>query len=175
MYRRGSSWSDHREKSVKRIFKGPWLWIVLSAFAVLLAIQFLAPSDGYDEVETSRRSEYIAAGEVKEITFVDGDQEIRATLDDGLTDTSTIESSGTVRPSGARTLNADRSSAANCSAPRSRTRRAVTLPCGQPAAASSRASDAPALSSCARSIAERMRSISRQPVRYEAACVGHAQ
>ena len=45
---------------VKRIFKGPWLWIVLSAFAVLLAIQFLAPSDGYDEIETSTMSQYIA-------------------------------------------------------------------------------------------------------------------
>ena len=44
---------------MKRIFKGPWLWIVLSAFAVLLAIQFLAPSDGYDEVDTSTLASYI--------------------------------------------------------------------------------------------------------------------
>jgi cell division protease FtsH len=68
---------------VKRIFKGPWLWIVLSAFAVLLAIQFLAPSDGYDEVNTSTLASYIADGEVDKITFVDGDQEIQATLDEG--------------------------------------------------------------------------------------------
>ena len=38
---------------VKRIFKGPWLWIVLAVFAVLLAIQYLAPNGGYDEVKTS--------------------------------------------------------------------------------------------------------------------------
>jgi cell division protease FtsH len=68
---------------VKRIFKGPWLWIVLSAFAVLLAIQFLAPSDGYDEVNTSTLASYIADGEVDKITFIDGDQEIQATLDEG--------------------------------------------------------------------------------------------
>ncbi|QBX54972.1 ATP-dependent metallopeptidase FtsH/Yme1/Tma family protein [Nocardioides seonyuensis] len=68
---------------VKRIFKGPWLWIVLATFGVLLAIQLFAPGDGYDEVETSRMSQYIAEGEVDEITFVDGDQEIRATLDEG--------------------------------------------------------------------------------------------
>ena len=71
---------------MKRIFKGPWLWIVLSAFAVLLAIQFLAPNDGSAEIETSRLSEYIAAGEVKEIVFNGVDQEITATLDDGVRD-----------------------------------------------------------------------------------------
>ena len=68
---------------MKRIFKGPWLWIVLATFGVLLAIQLFAPGDGYDEVETSRMSQYIAEGEVDEITFIDGDQEIRATLDEG--------------------------------------------------------------------------------------------
>ncbi|HEY0644909.1 MAG TPA: ATP-dependent metallopeptidase FtsH/Yme1/Tma family protein, partial [Nocardioides sp.] len=68
---------------MKRIFKGPWLWIVLSAFAVLLAIQFLAPSDGYDEVNTSTLASYIDDGKVDEITFIDGDQEIQATLDKG--------------------------------------------------------------------------------------------
>ncbi|GAA1941138.1 ATP-dependent zinc metalloprotease FtsH [Nocardioides hwasunensis] len=69
---------------MKRIFKGPWLWIVLSAFAVLLAIQFLAPSDGYDEVKTSTLSKYIADGQVDEIEFNGVDQEIRATLDKGV-------------------------------------------------------------------------------------------
>ena len=68
---------------MKRIFKGPWLWIVLSAFAVLLAIQFLAPSDGYDEVETSTMSSYIDDGSVEEIEFNGVDFEIRATLDKG--------------------------------------------------------------------------------------------
>ncbi|MDF9716260.1 ATP-dependent zinc metalloprotease FtsH [Nocardioides sp. ChNu-153] len=67
---------------MKRLFKGPWLWIVLAVVAVLLALQFLAPGDGSDEISTSRMEKYIADGEVSEITFVDGEQRIEATLDD---------------------------------------------------------------------------------------------
>ncbi|MCH1866145.1 ATP-dependent zinc metalloprotease FtsH [Nocardioides sp. CFH 31398] len=67
---------------MKRAFKGPWLWIVLAVAGVLLALNFLAPGGGEDEISTSRMEEYIAAGQVKEITFVDGDQQIQATLDD---------------------------------------------------------------------------------------------
>jgi cell division protease FtsH len=69
---------------VKRIFKGPWLWMVLAALGVLLAIQFLAPNGGHDEITTSQLSSYIEDGDVKEITFIDGDQEIQATLDSGV-------------------------------------------------------------------------------------------
>ena len=53
---------------------------------VLLALQFLAPGGGYDEVSTSTLSKYIANGKVKEITFIDGDQTIEATLDEGVRD-----------------------------------------------------------------------------------------
>ncbi|MEQ6902256.1 ATP-dependent zinc metalloprotease FtsH [Nocardioides sp. YIM 152588] len=73
-------------KSVKRVFRGPWLWIVVAVLAVLLALEFLAPGGGYDEVSTSQMSSYITKGEVKEITFIDGDQKIEATLDDGTRD-----------------------------------------------------------------------------------------
>jgi cell division protease FtsH len=72
--------------SVKRIFKGPWVWIALAVVAVLLALQYLAPGGGYDEVSTSRMESYIAKGEVKEISFIDGDQAIQATLDSGVRD-----------------------------------------------------------------------------------------
>jgi len=71
---------------VKRVFRGPWIWIVVAVLAVLLALEFLAPGGGYDEVSTSRMSQYIADGEVKEITFIDGDQTIEATLDSGVRD-----------------------------------------------------------------------------------------
>ncbi|WP_183095727.1 ATP-dependent zinc metalloprotease FtsH [Nocardioides stalactiti] len=71
---------------MKRVFRGPWLWIVVAVLAVLLALEFLAPGGGYDEVSTSRMSEYIADGEVKEITFIDGDQAIEADLDEGTRD-----------------------------------------------------------------------------------------
>ncbi len=68
---------------VKRIFRGPWLWIVVAVVGVLVALQYLAPNGGYDEIDTSQMVENIKDGSVKEVTFVDGDQEIRAELDDG--------------------------------------------------------------------------------------------
>ncbi|MDN4171817.1 ATP-dependent zinc metalloprotease FtsH [Nocardioides sp. SOB77] len=71
---------------MKRIFKGPWIWIVVAVVGVLLALQYLAPSGGYDEIDTSQMEEYIANGDVQEITFIDGDQKIEATLDDGVRD-----------------------------------------------------------------------------------------
>ena len=67
---------------MKRLFKGPWLWIVLAVVAVLLSLQFLVSGDGADEIDTSRLEKYIADGQVKDITFIDGDQRIEATLDD---------------------------------------------------------------------------------------------
>ncbi len=68
---------------MKRVFRGPWIWILVAVVAVLLALEFLAPGGGYDEVSTSRMSKYIADGEVEDITFIDGDQTIEATLDKG--------------------------------------------------------------------------------------------
>ena len=65
---------------VKRIIRGPWFWIVVAVVGVLVALQFLAPNGGYDEVDTGEIVEYIKDGQVEEITFIDGDQEIRATL-----------------------------------------------------------------------------------------------
>src|SRR5919112_4382134 len=68
---------------VKRIFRGPWLWIVVAVVGVLVALQYLAPNGGYQEVDTSKVAADISSGDVKNITFIDGDQEIRAVLDDG--------------------------------------------------------------------------------------------
>ncbi len=68
---------------VKRIFRGPWLWIVVAVVGVLVALQYLAPNGGYDEIDTSTMVEHIETGEVKTLLFVDGDQEVRATLKNG--------------------------------------------------------------------------------------------
>ena len=67
---------------MKRIFRGPWLWIVLAVVGVLLALQFLSSDGGYNEITTSKMVSDINSGKVSKITFVDGDQAIRATLDD---------------------------------------------------------------------------------------------
>ncbi len=71
---------------MKRVFRGPWVWIVVAVVAVVLALQFLAPGGGYDEVPTSTMAKYIDDGKVDEITFIDGDQAIEATLDKGTRD-----------------------------------------------------------------------------------------
>jgi cell division protease FtsH len=68
---------------VKRIFRGPWLWIVVAVVGVLIALQTLAPNGGYDEIDTSEMVAHLEDGSVESVLFVDGDQEIRATLDDG--------------------------------------------------------------------------------------------
>ena len=68
---------------VKRIFRSPWFWIPVAVIGVLVALQYFAPNGGYDEVDTSTMAKHIEDGSVKEITFIDGDQEIRATLDNG--------------------------------------------------------------------------------------------
>ncbi len=68
---------------VKRIFKGPWLWIVLGVIAVLVILQYVSSSSGYSQVDTATMVSHIEDGSVKDITFVEGDQEMRATLDDG--------------------------------------------------------------------------------------------
>jgi cell division protease FtsH len=68
---------------VKRIFRGPWVWIVVAVVGVLVALQYLAPNGGYQEVDTSEMVAHIESNEIESIVFVDGDQEIRATLKDG--------------------------------------------------------------------------------------------
>ena len=69
---------------MKRIFKGPWVWIIVAVVGVLLALQYLAPHAGGDEIPTSQMVKYINSGDVQSITFVDGDQQIKATLDEGV-------------------------------------------------------------------------------------------
>ena len=69
---------------MKRIVKGPWLWIVLAVVGVLLALQYLTPNSGGDEIAASQMNDYIVKGQVKDITFVAGDQRIKAVLDDGV-------------------------------------------------------------------------------------------
>ncbi|MCW2754420.1 MAG: cell division protein FtsH [Marmoricola sp.] len=69
---------------VKRILRGPWLWIGLAVLGVILALQFLVPNGGYTQIQTSEMTAHITNGDVKSITFVGGgDQQMRAELKDG--------------------------------------------------------------------------------------------
>ncbi|OUZ07496.1 cell division protein FtsH [Aeromicrobium sp. PE09-221] len=66
--------------NVKRLFKGPWLWIILITVVVLVVINFSSGADGYKEVKTATMVKHFDDQDIQEVTFVEGDQEIRATL-----------------------------------------------------------------------------------------------
>ena len=70
--------------NLKRIFRGPYIWIALITLAVILAIQLSGSAGGFSEVRTSTMITYLQDDKVKEVTFKDGgEQEIQATLDNG--------------------------------------------------------------------------------------------
>jgi cell division protease FtsH len=69
---------------VKRFLRSPWLWIVVAVLGVLFALQYLAPSGGYDGISAGQMDAYVNAGQVQEITLDGGDQTVKATLKDGV-------------------------------------------------------------------------------------------
>jgi cell division protease FtsH len=68
---------------VKRLFRGPLLWIILGSIVVLTVLQFVSSSGGYEDVDTSEMVQQIQDGNVDTVTFIDGDQVIEATLNNG--------------------------------------------------------------------------------------------
>ncbi len=67
----------------KRIFRGPWLWIVLGLVAVFAILSVINGNAAGEEVDTSEVVETLEAGEAESVHFSDGDQEIQLTLDNG--------------------------------------------------------------------------------------------
>jgi cell division protease FtsH len=59
------------------------VWIVVAVIGVLIALQYLAPNGGYQQIHTSQMAKDINDGSVKTVLFVDGDQQVLATLDNG--------------------------------------------------------------------------------------------
>ena len=69
--------------NLKRLFKGPLPWIILITVVVFAVLGFANSADGFNEVKTATMVSYLDDGKVKDVKFVEGDQEIRATLKDG--------------------------------------------------------------------------------------------
>ena len=69
--------------NVKRWFRGPWLWVVLFAILVLVVLDVVSSRSGYKDVPTSTMVAQLQSGKVDSVKFIDGDQEIQATLEDG--------------------------------------------------------------------------------------------
>ena len=48
---------------MKRLFRGPWFWIVFAVVAVLLTLQYLSAANGATEVKTSTMQSYLTSGQ----------------------------------------------------------------------------------------------------------------
>jgi len=66
----------------KRLLKGPWLWIVLITILVISIVSVSSSADGYKQIKTATMVTYLETDKVKDVKFVDGDQQIQATLND---------------------------------------------------------------------------------------------
>jgi cell division protease FtsH len=66
----------------QRLFKGPWLWIVLIVILVISVVSVSSSADGYKQINTATMVNYLESGKVKDVTFIEGDQVIQATLTD---------------------------------------------------------------------------------------------
>jgi cell division protease FtsH len=64
---------------VKRLFRGPWVWVVLCAVVILVVLDVVSSKGGYTSIDTSTMVHEIKAGDVKDVIFTDGDQTIEAT------------------------------------------------------------------------------------------------
>jgi len=69
--------------NLKKLFKGPWMWIAITMVVVITLLQIASSDRGTSEVKTATMVTYFNSGSIKDVTFVEGDQEIRATLKDG--------------------------------------------------------------------------------------------
>src|SRR4029450_13201028 len=69
--------------NLKRIFRGPLFWILLITVTVLVVVEFAGSAAGSREIRTATMVTYLDDAKVKEVTFVEGDKEIQATLKNG--------------------------------------------------------------------------------------------
>src|SRR5687768_5847824 len=69
--------------NAKRLFRGPFALIFAITLIVIVVIQLSGTSGGYQEIRTATMVTYLDNAKIKDVTFVEGDQEIRATLTDG--------------------------------------------------------------------------------------------
>jgi cell division protease FtsH len=78
---------------LKRVVRGPWLWIVAAIAVVAIGASFFA-SSGTAEVSTTRAIQLIQDGKVKSATLTDGSQRIDLQLKPGVTEhgASTVRS-----------------------------------------------------------------------------------
>src|SRR5690606_20738711 len=65
---------------VKRIFRGPLIWIFIGIVVLIVAFQFIGNLGGFKEVTTQQGLELLAGKTVEEVKVVDGEQRVDLTL-----------------------------------------------------------------------------------------------
>ena len=76
--------------NLKRLFRGPTVWIVVALLLLLLAFRTFGGSRGPETIDTEQGLELLADGAVEQARIVDGDQRVDLTLSEDLdTDTGT--------------------------------------------------------------------------------------
>ena len=75
---------------VKRIFRGPVIWVVLVVLAVLAVMNIMSSGNGYTSVDTSKIVSQISAGQVQSAELNTGSsQTIQVTLSNGTKEQAT--------------------------------------------------------------------------------------
>jgi cell division protease FtsH len=68
--------------NVKRLFRGPILWLILAVVALLVVASLVSSTGGYKTVDTSEVIDAITSGKATQVTLIEGDQQARVTLED---------------------------------------------------------------------------------------------
>jgi cell division protease FtsH len=71
-----------RVMPMKRIVRGPIIWIVLAFVLVIVATQLLTGASGPDEIDTGEAVQSIEQDKVKKAELIDGDQRLNLVLND---------------------------------------------------------------------------------------------
>jgi len=91
--------------NLKRIVRGPWIWIVVAIAVVAIGASFFA-SSSTTEVSTTRAIQYITDGDVESATLTDGSQRIDLTLEEAAADGATSVRSYYISQRGVDVVNA---------------------------------------------------------------------
>ncbi|NLT53816.1 MAG: ATP-dependent metallopeptidase FtsH/Yme1/Tma family protein [Actinomycetales bacterium] len=65
--------------NVKKLTRGPWIWVFLALFVLLVGSRWLAPS-GFKKIDTSEALELIRTGQVERAEVIDNEQKLELTL-----------------------------------------------------------------------------------------------
>ena len=67
---------------LKRLFRGPFIWVALGIIGLLIAFQFITAGPGFKEITTQQGLALLAGSTVDEVKIVDGEQRVDLTLSD---------------------------------------------------------------------------------------------